>query len=69
MNKSEIELKLNELKGCEKICIVTNEGLPFEINQTDIINNSAHECLLINATNLKDKKVFLYCSIRSILPV
>lgn len=69
LSKYEVSEKLESLKECEKISIIVNEGSAFEVYYKDIVNDTEQECIFINSPFEKDKKMFLYCSIHSILPV
>lgn len=64
----EVKQKLEELKYCEKICIITQENLHFVVNYTDVINNVEDEYIYVKAPLKEQEKMFLYCSIREILP-
>lgn len=68
MQKYEIIEKLDELKDYEKIRIITVEGLSFDSNYADVVNNIAQECIIFDSLFPQEQKVFLYCSIKSILP-
>ena len=69
MNKIEIETRLNELKDCKMIKIITQEGMMFEVPYENIINNTKQEYIFVDAPFEQDKNMFLYCSIKEILPV
>lgn len=68
MKAIEIENKLNELKDCENIAITTLEGFYFKVPYKQVINNKEQEYIFVDAIFEYDKKMFLYPSIKDIIP-
>ena len=68
MIPNDVIKKLEECKGCEKIRITTIENRVFDVNYKDIINDTKQELIFINALFDWDKRMFLYCAIKSIQP-
>ena len=70
MQKIEIENRLNELKDCEKVKIITFDKSEFKVLYADIINQKEKEALYVKNDIFKNQEYFfLYCSISSIHPV
>ena len=69
LTPTQIKQKLEEYKDCKRIRITVIDGTSFDINYADITNDTKQEVLLIDALFDWDKRMFLYCVIKSIQPL
>ena len=62
----EINKRLEDLKGCEKVQIQTIEGKSFVVKYVDIVNDTEQKTLYVKAPHPEDERIFLYFVIVSI---